>query len=289
MNLPRIVCPDSPSLLEGFTERTVAVRVNDPGQAAAAATRVRESGNRLLCVIIDSDSPLSNLELPADQKEIPLALMAPSLGKFRRLARRLNLWRDCNLRVYLPGNNPENLIGLRILSSVGIHGGAVLGNGRMDWEALSDLMTYAVLERVPHAPIEPFQFIASHYDPAAYLEWSSVYFDDPRQFLHLDAEGRVALSHAELSQNRFIAANLADLAEPTECPAIRERLQAWRHYFVDNHPCASCGGWKICLGKFAAEVPKNQGCAAFFLEMMEVARQYRVRQAPAEECRIWQP
>lgn len=289
MNLPRIVCPHSPGLLQSFADRTVAVRVNHPGEAAAAAAQVWESGNQLLCVIVESDSPLADLDFQEDQKGIPLAVMAPSMGKFRHLARHLDRLRAFNLRVYLPCKNAENLVGLRILSSVGIYSCAVLGTGEMDWEALADLMTYAVLERVPHASIEPFAFIASHYDPSSYLEWGAIFFDDPKNYLHLDAEGRVALSRAELLKQQFIAQCLTEIPAPAEFPAIRERLQTWRQYFLDSHPCASCGGWKICLGKFAADVPGNQACAGFFLEMLEVARQFKKSQIQAEEFGIWQP
>lgn len=287
MNLPRIVCPYNRDLLHSFRERAVAVRVAHPDQAPEAAAQVQESGNSLFCVIIDTALPLGDLELKEAHQEIPLAVMAPCLGKFRHLAGRLELWRDLNLRVYLSCDRPENLVGLRILSSLGIHSAAVFAPGRpKDWQALADLMTYAVLERVPHAPMEPFAFIASRYDPFAYLEWGALNFDDPRHFLHLDGQGRVALSAAELGEGRFIAASLG---VPEDFPAIRARAQAWRRFFLDNHPCASCGGWKICLGKFAADLPKNPGCVEFFLEMLEVARQYKERQAPAAEGGIWQP
>ena len=150
-------------------------------------------------------------------------------------------------------------------------------------------MTYAVLGRAPHASMEPFIFIASNYDPHAYLEWGSLYFNDPRRFLHVDAEGRVALSPAELRQKRFVAPSLADIGIPSQFPPIHQRLQAWRHFFTDNHPCASCGGWKICLGKFARQMRKNGGCRAFFVEMLEVARQYQEQKSPPMEACIWQP
>jgi hypothetical protein len=289
MNLPRIVCPPNKSLLRSLTGYTVAVRVSNPGDAAEAAAQVQKSGNNLLCVIIDSNSALEAIEFREDQKDIPLAIRANSLGKFRNLAKHINKLRDFNLRVYLPCDNLKNLAGLRILSSMGISSCAVFGNGKTDWEALTDLMTYAVLEQAPHAAIEPFAFIATNYDPFSYLEWGSIYFDDPKSFLYLDRKGRVALSQTELSKGRFIAENISEIAAAGEFPAIGERAEAWRQYFVDNHPCASCGGWKICLGKFTAHLTENRGCAAFFLEMIEVARQYKGRGVDRKECRIWQP
>jgi len=197
MNSPSIVCPLEGSLLSSFRGRAVVVRVKEPGQVAGAAAMVRESGNQLCGVIIDAATPLDQMEFEVEEPGIPLAVMAPAWGKFRHLSKRLKQLRELDLRVYLPANNPDNLAGLRILSSVGLHTCAVLGDGPQDWEALADLMTFAILERTPHAAIEPFAFIASHDERFTSCEWGGIYFDDPQNFLHLDARGRVALSPAE--------------------------------------------------------------------------------------------
>jgi len=288
MNWPSIVCPHNPSLFRTFTGLTVVVRVPHSAQAAEAAAQLLESGNELLCVIVESGSPFDEIDLPADLQSIPLAVMTPALGKFRHLVRSISRLRDFNLRVYLPAHNPQNIAGLRILSSLGIHTCAVLGNGPKDWEALTDLMTYAVLGRAPHASMEPFVFIASNYDPHAYLEWGSLYFNDPRRFLHVDADGRVALSPAELRQKRFVASSWAKIGTSSLSLTIQQRVQKWRQFFANNHPCASCSGWKICLGKFASEMNKNGGCRAFFLEMSEVCQQYKEQNKPAMKPHIWQ-
>ncbi|MBI2267517.1 MAG: hypothetical protein HYU64_20505 [Armatimonadetes bacterium] len=289
MSLPKIVCPHNKTLLRSLQGYTVAVKVTGLHHAQKAARHVRESGNNLLCVMVESDSPLSDLDLWENLKGTPLAIMAPSLGKFRNLAKGLNLLRDLDLRVYLPCNHPDNIVALRILSSVGIHSCAVFGDGGTDWDALTDLMTYAVLERVPHASIEPFAFIASNYDPSAYLEWGSIWFDDPRHFLHLDATGRVALYRGDLKARKFIAHDLSKIEEDAEFPAIRERTNRWRRLLAENHHCASCVGWKACLGRFAPNKPGNNGCSAFFREMLETACQNRARKLQNEESRVWQP
>ena len=289
MNLPKIVCPNNRGLLKGLSGYSAAVRVKDVAHAAAAAASVQDSGNRLICVIVDSDLPVGRIDFCEEQKAIPLAVMAPSMGKFRYLAKRLDMLSDFDLRVYLPCGKSENITALRILSSVGISGCAVMEDGRTDWEAITDLMTYALLERMPHASIEPFEYIASNYDPVAYLRWGGICFDDPAQFLHLDSKGRVAMTDSELRKKKFIAQNIDEIKEPARFPAIKVRLQEWRGYFTRNHACASCTGWKICMGRFSAHISKNCGCTAFFRELIEVTRQYRAKNAKVEERRIWQP
>ncbi len=288
MGFPRIVCPDS-ELLQSFTGLSVALRLDRCHGIALGVENVRKSGNTLFCVIVEVDRPLAEMEFYDRHQGIPLAVMAPSLGRFRDLARRLDRLRTLNLRVYLPCDHPDNLAGLRILSSVGIHCCADFRHGGTDWEALADLATYAVLERTPHAAMEPFAFMVAHYPTSHRLDWGRVIFDDPRYFLHLDGAGRVALSQAELAEGRFVAHNLSEIETPEEFPPIRERLRSWSHYFVDHHPCASCGGWRICLGKFSQDLAAKARCSEFFLEMIDLVRQHTALQVAPEARRIWQP
>ncbi len=289
MSLPRIVCPHNQELLRGMERQTVAVRVGHWEQAAAAAYDVRDAGHELFCVIADSPVPLQDVFLPADWKEIPLAIMAPSMGTFRNLAAKLDSWRDFNLCIYLPAAIAADQTSLRILSSLGIRTCALLGTGNNDWESLADLMTYAVLGQSRHARIEPFSYIADHYAPDANLDWGAVYFDDPRQFLHLDETGRVALSRAELEKGEFVAQRLAEIGVAADFPAIQKRTRSWTEYFLNNHPCSVCAGWKVCQGRFSASLPVSNGCSAFFREMIDVARQSRQLKQAREEKQAWLP
>lgn len=289
MTFPHLVCPNNEVLLQGFTGRSVVLRLQNSESLAAGLENVRKSGNTLFGVILDSDRPLADLSFEDCPLGLPVAVMAPSLGNFRHLARHLDRLRQFNLRVYLPADQTGNLVSLRILSSVGIHVAAVLRQIGADWEYLADLATYALLGRAPHAAIEPFSFIAAHYRAGQNLDWGRVFFDDPRHFLHLDRQGRVALSPAALAEQRFVAASLGEIEAPVAFPPIRERTRSWRHYFADRHPCAFCAGWRICLGKFSAGLDENAGCAEFFTELLDLVRQYRALQKAPEERPLWQP
>lgn len=289
MGFPRIVCPDSETVLQGFTARSVALKVKGCGRISLGVDKVRKSGNLLFCIIVESDRPLAEMEFDDRHQGIPLAVMAPSLGRFRDLARHLDRLCILNLRVYLPCDRPDNLTSLRILSSVGISCCADFRDGRTDWQSLADLATYAVLERAPHAAIEPFAFMAANYPACRYLDWGRVIFDDPRHFLHLDACGRVALTRAELAANRFVARSLNEIEAPAEFPPIRDRLRSWQRFFMDNHPCASCAGWRICLGKFSQDLTANAGCADFFTEMIDLVHRHTAAPVVPVGRRLWQP
>lgn len=286
MSLRKIVCPFDHALIRRFSEREICVRVDDPAMIPGAEAMVKESNNRLVCVILDSGKAVDEIELKEEWKDIPIALMASSMGKFRNVARNVPLMRKLNLRVFLPYNS-ENLTGIRILASVGVPCCIVLESAGIHWEDLADLMTYAVLEGAPHAPIEPFSYIARHYEPGDYTEWGAAYFEDPGRFLHLDAMGQVALSRRELLDGEFIG-HIDDVESSSGCPAVEGRAGEWKNVFIENGPCSGCQGFRVCLGKFMKDKGDPRACSGFFSEMMEAVEQYLAQNTAGRETPVWQ-
>ena len=288
MSTIRLVCPNDPALLARLEKRTLCVRVKSPDEIAAAVDAAR-ARNALSCVICDLDVPLDRIEVNEAWQGVPIVLMAPSVGRFCDLSGKLNALRTLDLRVYLPYGE-ENLTGARMLASVGIPAGIVVTPADApDWDAVADLMTYALLGVVPHAPIEPFQTMASGYRPNARSpNWGRVWFDDPSHYLHIDEAGRIALSRAELLAGDFIADDLSELESPAVRVAIEERVEGWRDFFLGNHFCARCKGWGLCHGRFCDGKPAPDGCQEFFHEMAGVIEQARSKTAkrPVER---WQP
>lgn len=292
MPLPTLVCPDAPRLIERLRGRTLAVRVDGPEAIAGASLRVRSSDNQLLCVICDVPQPLADLDLRDDWDGVPIALGVPETGRFRDLAPAIPRLRDLDLRVYLAANRPDNLVAMRLLSSLGVPCCATFDRGAPDWAALTDLMTYALLCSLPHGPIDPFEHIAEHYEPSGATEWGATCFEDPRCYLHLDEQGRVALTRQELLAGVVVAEDadeIVDVADLASHPALGDRTARRLRLFEQNHPCARCPGWRVCLGTFADSAGSEPGCAAFFTEMMDVIDQRRDQRARDPEPIKWQP
>ncbi len=285
MNCIKIICPLDQALIGRFKERELAVRVDDPALILAAGGAVRDSGNSLMCVILDSGTTVVEIDFKEQWANIPIALMAPSMGKFRKVVKNLPLLRKLNLRVFLP-YSAENLTGLRILASVGIPCCIILDDAEIDWEALADLMTYAVLESVPHAPLEPFDYILRHYEQGSYTEWGAAYFEDPAQFIHLDLGGRAALSRKELLEGKFIGH--VDELEAAGNAAIEKKARARKKLFLENNPCSRCQGFRVCLGRVLRDSADLSGCSGFFSELMETVEQYRAQKTSLEKNLVWQ-
>lgn len=281
----KLVCPREPSLLDRLEGRALCVRVAGAGDIVAAAAEVRRR-NTLCCVICDLAVPLGAIEIGEDWRNVPIALRAPSAGRFRDLAKNVGALRRLNLRVYLP-SDPDNLTGARLLASLGIAVTVILG-ARPDWEALADLMTYALLGLAPHAPIEPFQTIANRYRPSSRSDdWGGVYFDNPREYLHLDAQGRIALSQRDLEAGEFVAGDVSALDSAEVRNAVERRTESWRSLFAEGHFCARCKAWRVCRARCRDEKTAPDGCDAFFEEMTEILG--RRRQRPRRPAVPWQP
>ena len=288
MNLRTLVCPFEPELInglrEGVREREIAVRVDSASLVREAGDAVRNSGNRLLCVILDSAQPVDTVPFEEGWKEIPILLRAPAAGEFRSIVRKLPLLRSLNLKIYLSSTN-ENIRDARILSSLGVSCTLRIEPGAVDWDALSDLMTYALCGRIPHAPIDPFDYISRNYDAKVHLKWGAVYLDDPEKYFHLDKEKNVALSEKEALAGQFIG-RLEDIerAEPEE---IGRRADAWSLNFTGNSPCATCESFKLCMGSLRPEDGRTEGCKAFFAEMMETLEELFVQKQKGGKDRVW--
>lgn len=287
MNLRKLICPHDPSFIRSFSHREIAVRVDSSSFVREAADTVRTSDNRLICVILDSASPLDAAPLENDWKTVPIALMTPAVGKFRDIIKRLPSLRMLDVRVFLPATS-ENVRNARILSSVGVPCTLMIERMEVEWDALCDLMAYSLFGRIPHAPIGPFDYIAHHYRDASLPRWSAAFFEDPQQFFHIDNERNVALSRTEFLAQKFIGS--LDDVENGGSAELEKRADAWKDVFTGTGICATCAGFKVCMGSF---IPKNgeaKGCSAFFSEMLESLEELRsMRGNSLSERRVWQP
>jgi hypothetical protein len=284
VSLRTLVCPYEPELINGFREREIAVRVDSASLVREAGNAVRNSGNRLLCVILDSAQPVDAVPFEDGWSGIPILLTAPAAGEFRSIVHKLPLLRSLNLKIYLSSTN-ENIRDARILSSLGVSCTLRIEAGAVAWEALTDLMTYALCARAPHAPIDPFDYITRKYDATTHLKWGGVYLEDADKYFHLDKEKNVALSAKEALTGQFIGR--LDEIEKAEPEEIVQRANAWSRNFTGNNPCATCEGFKICMGSFRPEDGKTEGCKAFFSETIETLGELYAQKDRAGKERVW--
>lgn len=281
------VCPFDEGLLQRLRGRKVVIEAGSIAEAASAIEFVQSMGiGDLHCLSIRTPVPLADVPVTEEWKGVPIALHCPTLGRFPEVMRKLLLLHECNIRVYLPAASRKALTALRILSSLGVEVAVDFNGGPVRWEELSDLMTYSLLGLAQHSPIEPFHYVAKHYNANNRTDFGSVYFNDAARFIYVDVGGRVALSREDREAERFIAPMIDEKVDLNEVPEYLEHLEGWRAPFLKSEGCAFCLGWRVCLGKFP-DGNGQGGCRPFFTELMDVVEQHQSLEAKKKET--WQP
>ena len=148
-------------------------------------------------------------------------------------------------------------------------------------------MTYSLLGLVSHGTVEPFSYLTSIYEDCKYIDFSPVYFNDPTQYVHINIDGRVALTREDFTEGNFISLNIDNIENLLQNEDYLKRLDNPRDYFLENDGCAYCPGWRVCLGKFSDNGNDKNGCKTFFTELMNVVENHR--NLKSKNANVWQP
>jgi hypothetical protein len=289
MNSHVLVCDFKEDLISRFQNQNFVVRVERLDLIPHLMKVVQEK-NHLYAVWLHREVLLCNLSLTELEEAIaaPLYLEITGLGNFRDSIEHIRLLRRLKGLVLLSEDVPGSYRDLKILSSLLVPCGIKFGCQDPVWDSLSDLMSYFVYSKVPHAPIQPFHFVTSNYNPQKRIDFNFIYFEDPAKFLHLDVRGWIALSRKDLEREEFISTDLSQLDRIEDLPSYGQRLESWREFFLKPDGCAYCPGWRICLGKFEESADKESGCKQFFSEWMEATEYYQEQKVSSEVTHpIW--
>jgi hypothetical protein len=283
MNSHVLVCDFDEELISRLHHRNLVLRMNAPDLITHAVKVVQEK-NSLYAIWLHGDLPLSKLDVTELEKsnKMQFYLEVTGLGDFRDSIGNIRSLRKLDVLVILAEDAPGTYRDLKILSSLFVPCGISFRNQQPNWESLADLMAYSIYNNPPHAPIEPFHFVISNYDPLKRIDFGSVYFEDPCRFLHIDTRGRIALSREEMERESFLSSDLEALDRVNGFPSYIQRTEAWREFFLKPDGCAYCPGWQICLGKFAGTEDKESGCMKFFGELMEAVDHCYERKKPKD-------
>lgn len=279
-----LVCPNSETLLSRLRGKPVVVRVSSEREIQGAHDRA-SGENHLHCVVLELKAALSEVPLSEERKSIPLSLHVQEMGDLKRVMRRLKLLRESNIRVFMPAGRSENLTSVRILSSLGVATGLVLASP-LDWDAVNDLMHYAMYTRILHADIEPFGYVTSAYEPRDFTYLGTPLFENPLKYVHVDEGENLALSADGLREGKWIAQGLACLPELTASPEYRASIHSWQGMFLEDRKCAYCPAWRLCQGAYLADCDRDGNVLHFFEDFLAAAdASYTARQEGAK----WQP
>lgn len=290
MNAHFFVCPCEDKLLNRLEGKSVVIKIKEYTQIEDAIEYPKKYNFHLHCLWIQSHLPLAHFQVNENWRDIPIALYVPEVGEFAVFMRNLALLRKMNIRVYLPTSPESNFSSIRILSSLGLETAILFDQPNVNWEKLNDLMTYTLLNLTAHAPIAPFNYIASRYKPNQLTNWGAVYFDDASAYLHADPSGKIALSEKDLSAGNFVLDQIDSIDTFIKSKKYADHLDNWRNEFLKEDGCAYCPGWRVCVGRFSNGTISGQGCRSVFTDLMDTIEQYEmVDKSKNKHVDIWQP
>jgi len=202
--------------------------------------------NSLFCITLKINQNITSIPFKEMWQSIPLVIYPGGLGKVRDFVGLLPVIKRLNVKFFLDGSKKENYKAVQTLSSLGIYSGIVI-NENADWKRLTDLMYYALCEKVTHAPVEPFQFVYEMYDGRTLVDYGRVFFDDPVCFC----------TEIHRGNTEFHRDN-------------------WQRFFYKPTPCAACAGWRICLGKYE-NLKDKSGCQSFMAKWLNVIEELKMK------------
>lgn len=277
-----LVCPFERDLLDRIQDRVLVIRTTDCEQVVPISNHVALGTCRLQAIALEYDGALASLNIDARWKDIPLRITCRSLGPYEDLSARMPLLQTMNISIFLPADRRDNFSGLRILSSLGIRCGLTFPTRDPNWGLVNDLMHYQVYSRTTHADIEPFASVIVGYDSQKDSDFSDAFHNNPRSYLHLDAEGRIAPTREDLEAGVSTGISIEDVATLGSNDLYLARCLAWQQHFIDFGTCSTCPAWRVCRGTFWSEASPEGGCSAFFLDILEACEFHAARAGRTE-------
>lgn len=295
-----IVCGFNEPVIDQFESRRFVIQTKDLLSINAINAAVNQQ-NQLVCVQVQTEDRLASIDLDEQWFGIPVCLFMPGLGDFKRVLSKLPLLRHLNVTCFFPSHSKKNYTDLQILSSLGIECG-VYFTDTVHWENMTDLMHYTIYGKAEHAPVQPFFYIAANYRPDHITDFSSVYFDNPLEFVQMGSHGNLAALPGRLTtadpakegghslpavekddRDSDLNGTGSGIKEalcphtPGENPeAVRDRyMKDLDDHFLLNDGCAWCRAWRVCLGRFKDQAGYPQDCSRFFTEMMAAAAHFQ--------------
>ena len=213
----------------------------------------------LYCIKLHINQNITSIAFKKEWEGVPLVIYPAGLGAVRDLTGLLPVLKTLNIKFFLDGAMAQSYEAVQILSSLGIYSGIVI-NENADWEKLTDLMYYALCDKVLHAPIEPFQYVYDMYRRNMLVDYGMVYFDNPEVFEMVSGDVFTTKGTKE-------AQSTQETEHVNSSPA--HSSTHWQKFFYESTPCAACAAWRICLGKYAALKDKSK-CAAFTTNLLQL-------------------
>lgn len=238
----------SQALTEKLSGYSLIPRVDDFRKIDEIVTEVQKS-NQLFCIWVDcSLMSISDLDFECIKTDTPIILYAYNIGDIFKTLCKVDTIRNHNIRIFLNSAFKENFHSVKILSSLGIDTGILLDSKHIDDDLFLDLASYALLGQVPHASIEPFDYIWRNIMQEHNLDTETIFFNNPEKYIYINDSLDFSFSLEDLNNCCFIG-NLSDIDHIDFTTEVDQKLNRYYSHFFALDKCSKCSAFKVCNRK----------------------------------------
>lgn len=222
----------------------------------------------LMCANLPYTS-LSQIEFSNNWDKIPLHIYSYNIGNYDLFFSKINTIRSLDVRLFVSNETESACTDLKIMASLGIDCGLQMKPGViMDDDSFLDLASYYYMSPVPHATMEPFNYILRHLTEEASNGFNSVYFDNPVYFAHIASVEDYEKQEEE--ENNF----------------FKFRLKDYYQHFLDLDECAKCPAFKICDRNMSDKLKDCKTTMNEIYEYAEMQENLNNRNTPKLICQL---
>ena len=229
-----------------------------------------QRNNNVISMCIDLPySSISQIDFSENWSRIPLLIFAYNIGDYNLLFSKLNTIRSLDVRIFVSNDSDTAFTDLKIMSSLGIDCGLKMKTGiTMDDDSFLDLASYYYMSPVPHATIEPFNYILRHLTDETSSGFNGAYFEDLSLFAHI--------------------ASIEDYKEQEqeEQDILQLRFPDYYQHFIDLDNCSKCPAFKICDRKMSNRLKSCQNTMSEVYEYAEIQNEISNRNIPKRVCQL---
>ena len=267
-----IVTSYDKDIISTFENMIFVIKADKVEEANDIYRFINESKNKLFFVKVNTQN-LIDIDFNKVDKRIPLVLYLTGNLTIEEVLFCSDTLRCRNVKLFFESGYSFNYTLVQILSSLNIYTGVYFNDegNTAEWDSLTDLAYYSLLSKATHAPIEPFQYIAASYKPQERIDFSTVYFNNPNQFLHIFKNSLYASERAD--NDSFISSEIVKTLNIIEKnDKYKKYIKNWQNHFLKLNSCSACPAWQICLGKFNPDIIDLK-CRDFFSEILELLKE----------------
>lgn len=221
-----------------------------------------------MCVNLPYTS-ISQIDFNENWSQIPLLIFAYNIGDYNLLFSKLNIIRSLDVRLFVSNDSDTAFTDLKILSSLGVDCGLKMNTRTlMDDDSFLDLASYYFMSPVPHATIEPFNYILRHLTVEASNGFNGAYFEDSTLFAHITS--------IDDYKER----------EKEEMDSLQLRFPDYYQHFIDLDRCSKCSAFKICDRKMSNRLKNCENTMNEVYEYAEMQNEISNRNIPKRVCQL---